>query len=331
MLLGLQYQYKRLPFGIKPGPKTFQRYISEILKGITNCFVYIDDIVIYTKTIEEHKRILDIVLKRLLEHEVKINFEKSKIGMKEVEVLGYRVNNKEIFPIFTDKTSKLLNRNIKTRKEVQRLVGLLNWYRKFIPNLSERICEITNLLKGRKDDKKITVTRQIKDEINKLSKIIANESKLDFPDFSKKFTLECDAPDMGIGSVLRQEDKIIGYYFKKLQGPELNYSIVEKEYLSIFLVLLHFQRIIQGNYIEIYTDNRNCNHDNKKITSRIQRWKLLMNEFSYSIFHIQGKNNSVADELSRCFLLKTKNKKEEFNQLVNDVCQRERNKKIKID
>ncbi|EQB62373.1 pol polyprotein [Vairimorpha apis BRL 01] len=164
------------------------------------------------------------MLKRLLEHEVKINFEKSKIGMKEVEVLGYRVNNKGIFPIFTDKTSKLLNRNIKTRKEVQRLVGLLNWYRKFIPNLSERICEITNLLKGRKDDKKITVTRQIKDEINKLSKIIANESKLDFPDFSKKFTLECDAPDMGIGSVLRQEDKIIGYYSKKLQGPELNYK-----------------------------------------------------------------------------------------------------------
>ena len=110
-----QYQYKRLPFGIKPGPKLFQRYISEILGDIPDCFVYINDIVIFTKT----KKILEIlktVLKKLLDHEVRINFEKLKIGVNEIYVLGYKVNIEGIFPIFTDKARKLLNRMSKQKE-----------------------------------------------------------------------------------------------------------------------------------------------------------------------------------------------------------------------
>ena len=95
--------------------------------------------------------------------------------MKQVEVLGYRVKIKGIFPIFTNKTSKLLNRNIKIRKDVQILMILLNWYRNFIPNLSGKIWEITKLHKGVKDDKKIITTKQMKDGINKLAKTNHNQ------------------------------------------------------------------------------------------------------------------------------------------------------------
>ncbi|KAF9761106.1 Retrovirus-related Pol polyprotein from transposon 17.6 [Nosema granulosis] len=121
-----------------------------------------------------------------------------------------------------------------------------------------------------------------------------------------KFILECDASDIGLGSVLRQEDRIIGYYSKKLHSSEMNYSIVEKEYLAMLLSLIHFKNIIQGCYVEIHTDSRNCVYDSKKTTTRIHRWKLLMNEFNYKIMHIKGQDNVIADQLSRCFLVESR-------------------------
>ncbi|MGL5899968.1 MAG: reverse transcriptase domain-containing protein, partial [Lactobacillaceae bacterium] len=325
MLFGQQYQYRRLPFGLKPGPKIFQRHVSEILRDIENCFVYIDDIVIFTKTKEDHLRILEKVLKRLLRFEVKINFDKSKICVKQIHVLGYTVNEEGIHPIVTDKTREMLGRKIKTKRDVQRLVGLLNWYRKFIPSLSEKICNVTNLLQGKEPYKKIIITKQMKDTIENLAKMISSKIKLDFPDYTKKFRLECDASDKGIGCVLMQENKIIGYYSKKLHGAELNYTIVEKEYLSILLGLIHFKRIVQGNYVEVYTDNKNCTFDSKKTTSRISRWKLLLNEFNYSILHLTGSENTVADKLSRCFVINENEKNDKLTKLIMETKMKNRN------
>lgn len=97
-ILGQQWQYKRVPFGIKPGPKKFQRYVSNVLGDIYDVFVYIDDITISSRTIEEHKKTLLQVLKRLYKHGMKINFEKTKLFQTEIEVLGYRVNKDGIYP-----------------------------------------------------------------------------------------------------------------------------------------------------------------------------------------------------------------------------------------
>lgn len=246
MLFGQQYQYKRLPFGLKLGPKTFQRYISEILCDIPNCFVYIDDIIIYTKTKEEHRNVLERVLRKLLEYEVRINFDKSKIGVNEVIVLGYKVNAEGIFPIFTDKTGKLLRREIKTKRDVQRLIGLLNWYRKFIPNLSQRINTLTDLLKKGVNIKRSIVATQMRATIEDIEKTLTNNAKISFPDYSKKFTLQCDASDIGIGSVLTQENKIIGHYSKKLQGGKLNYSIVERSIFQYCQACYTFKELFKG-------------------------------------------------------------------------------------
>ncbi|MGL5898788.1 MAG: RNase H-like domain-containing protein, partial [Lactobacillaceae bacterium] len=136
-----------------------------------------------------------------------------------------------------------------------------------------------------------------------------------FPDYTKKFILECDASDVGLGSVLRQDDKIIGYFSKKLKGSEKHYSIVEKKYLAILLSCIHFKNIIQGCYTEIYTDSRNCLFNNKKLCFRIERWKLLMNEFNHKIKRIEGKDNVIADTLSRCLQIET-SEKDEYQKLI---------------
>ncbi|MGL5900688.1 MAG: RNase H-like domain-containing protein, partial [Lactobacillaceae bacterium] len=291
------------------------RYISEILDGIPNCFVYIDDIIVYSKTKKEHTETLIKVLKRLLAKTVKINFDKSNFFKNEIDVLGYKINNEGIFPNTRCLNNKIFDKKINSKRDVQKILGIINWYRKFIPNLSTRIAEISNLLKD--DNKSKQITQKMRTTIHEIIDEICKGVKLAFPDYTKKFTLECDASDVGIGSVLKQEDKIIGYFSKKLKHSELNYSIVEKEYLAMLLSMIHFEKIIQGNYVEIYTDSANCTRDSKVKTTRINRWKILMNEFNYKIYHIKGKDNAVADQLSRCFSLKAKEDYTDYMEAIN--------------
>lgn len=311
VLLGNHYQYKRIPFGIKPGPKMFQRYISSILEEFEDVFVYIDDIVLYSKSEEEHINLLDRVLTKLYEHQMQINFEKSKFFAHEIEILGYRVNEQGIYPRKIYLENNIFKKDCKTRKDIQSLLGVLNWYRKFVPDMSRRIYKVTEMLKT--DNKDFKITEEMKKEIENIKEHIATKAKLDFPNYKEKFTLQCDASELGIGAVLIQETRIIGYFSKKFHGSELNYTIVEKEYLAILLSLLHFKNIIQGYYIEVQSDSNNCVKECQVATSRINKWKLLMNDFNYDIKHIPGDTNVIADGLSRCFYAQDLTKKEEYD------------------
>ncbi|MGL5898789.1 MAG: reverse transcriptase domain-containing protein, partial [Lactobacillaceae bacterium] len=165
MILGHQYQYKRVPFGIKLGPKVFQRNISEILYDIPNCFVYIDDIVVFTKSEKEHIEVLGAVLKRLYRHSVRINFDKSNFLQKEINVLGYRVNKNGIYPQTKCLKNVIVNKEYKTKKDVQKLMGIINWYRKFIPNISTKMAQISDLLK--KDEKRHRLSNEMKNKSKK--------------------------------------------------------------------------------------------------------------------------------------------------------------------
>ncbi|TBU05616.1 reverse transcriptase, partial [Hamiltosporidium magnivora] len=254
-IMGRQWQYKRIPFGIKLGPKMFQRIISNMLENIKNCFIYIDDIIIYAKTRQEHVSIILEVLKILYKNNVKINFDKSEFFRNEMEILGFVVNNQGIHPKQSYFENKIFYKDIKTKRDVQKLLGVLNWYRKFIPNLSRRIIKLTDLLK--KDKTRFSLNEELRNEINEIKKSIGNNHRLHFPDYNKKFRLETDASDLGMGSVLMQDDKIIGYFSRKFKKTELNYTIVEKEYLAILMSMIHFKTIIQGTYVEIFTDSKN--------------------------------------------------------------------------
>lgn len=140
------------------------------------------------------------------------------------------------------------------------------------------------------------VTENIKD-------FIWQNHKLSFPNFKQKFTLNCDASEVGMCGVLYQEDRIIGYFSKKLSQSEINYTIMEIEYLSIVSSMIHFKKVIQGSYAEIKTDSKNRVLGSKNETSRIKIWMLNMNKFDYNILHVDGKDNIVADNLSGCYLI----------------------------
>lgn len=297
VILNKQYCYKRVPFGLKSGAKIFQRLIEKMLEGLNGVFVYVDDIIICGKSKETHNKNLHEVLGRLLKFEVRINFEKSEFFKREISILGYLIKE-GLIEIDKSKVNNILNLPEKMNKKgIQKIVGSLNWYRNFIPNFSTKIKPITDLLQ---DKKQMEWKSDSKKLVEKIIKEINDTSCLRFPDFSSTFVIACDASDFGIGSVMYQAKGPIGYYSKKLSGPEQNYSIVEKEFFAIYKTLIHFRNIIQGYPIRIVTDNKNLTlMKNSTISKRIERWKILLNEFDFELEHVSGKDNQIPDLLSR--------------------------------
>lgn len=301
------YVYQRVPFGLKSGPKIFQRVIESILDGILNVFVYIDDIVIFAKDVNSHNETLVKILRVFRIHEVQINFEKSIFLVNEIEVLGYIIKKDEI-KINTDKIKNgLIITEPVTKKKIQQVVGHLNWFRTFVKNCSSKLKPLTDLLN---QDKHIRWNSSHQKTINDTCKDIVENASLCFPDFLKEFKLSCDASNEGIGATLFQEHGILGFYSKKLNGSELNYSIVEKELYAVLKALKNFENIIQGYKVIVLTDSKNIVTDNKQIEKRIERWRVLLNEYDYEIQHIEGKNNYITDLLSRNILTNTINEKE---------------------
>ncbi|KAF9760824.1 Transposon Tf2-6 polyprotein [Nosema granulosis] len=312
-IFGQQYRYKRVPFGIKSGPKLFQRTVNKILEGIENCMIYIDDIIIYGKDKEEHNEVLKKVLKALKKYEVKINFEKSKFMTPKLEILGNIIED-GIIKVDTEAIDRLINGDFKTesKKDIQKIIGIITWYRNFLPDVSRRMSCITKLLRNDCTEKWGEEQTKALDDI-KMD--IKHKAQLKLPDFRKVFKLQCDASDIGMGAVLYQEHGVISYYSKKFNAIEQNYSIVEKEMFAIMKSLDFFRTLIQGFTIQIETDSRNCIFENKVISKRTERWKLILNEFDVTLKNIAGNDNNIADKLSRCYFIETKKTTELFKQV----------------
>ncbi|KAG0435959.1 Transposon Tf2-6 polyprotein [Dictyocoela muelleri] len=151
------------------------------------------------------------------------------------------------------------------------------------------------------ENKKLIWTDEMKNIVLKIKEDIKEKSTLIFPNYQKKFIIQCDASDLGIGAVLMQDEGIISHYSRKFKNSEKNYSIVEKELFAILKSLFNFREIIQGYFVDVYTDNKNCTFL-KTSSSRAEKWRILMNDFNFRINFIEGKQNVIADELSRCFI-----------------------------
>ncbi|KAG0441565.1 Retrovirus-related Pol polyprotein from transposon 17.6, partial [Dictyocoela muelleri] len=140
-------------------------------------------------------------------------------------------------------------------------------------------------------------------ELNKICEEIKRQPLLHYPDLKKSFQLKSDASDIGIGSMLLQEGKVVGFYSRKLRGSEKNYTIMEKETFAILEAFKHFKTIIFGSKIIIMTDNKNLTFKGD-LSKRMNRWLLILEEFDYEIRHIMGTNNNEAHFLSRSMMIK---------------------------
>ncbi|KAG0441877.1 Transposon Tf2-6 polyprotein [Dictyocoela muelleri] len=283
-----------MPFGLSNAPRTFQRAMDELSNHLPYVKVYIDDILIHSEDEEKHCAHINEVLKLLHENGLSINFDKCEFFKNSVEFLGHILSPDGVKPVI-DKVEPLRKIKPKNKRHIQKILGVINWFRGFIHNASKKTLFLTSKLRK---EIPFSWSQNDQNELRSIIKEIEKEVILNYPNYEKSFTLETDASETVLGAVLLQESKPIGFYSYKLNHSELNYSIIEKETLAVLKALHHFRPIIFDSKVIIHTDNMNLIPD-KKLTSRIQRWKMLLQEFDITVKQIEGNKNFIADTLSR--------------------------------
>lgn len=295
------YEYIRMPFGLKNAPATFQRLMNEVLSGLVGviCIVFYDDILVFGSSLQEIIVNMLRVLQRLREYNLKLQIHKCKFFAKSTEYLGHILSKEGIKPN-PDKVECIRKLKIPdTAKKIKSFLGLTGFYRKFIQNYAKIATPLTDALKkGNKinvDDPKYIPA------FEKLKQLITNYPTLRYPDFHKMFTLTTDASDKAIGAVLSQEGHPISFASRTLNEHERHYSTIEKELLSIVWSTQYFRPYLYGVKFLIKTDHRPLVWLNnlKEPNSKLQRWKIKLNDYNYDIQYVKGKENHVADFLSR--------------------------------
>lgn len=299
------YEFKRMPFGLKTAPATFQRAMDNVLRGLQgiHCLVYLDDIIVYSNSLPEHIEKLRKVFDRLRKTNLKVTLDKCEFLRKEVLYLGHTITKNGLMPN-SDKIKAVINFPLpRTTTEIKSFLGLVGYYRKFIKDFAKLTQPMTSCLK--KKNKIDVMKQEYIDAFEKCKELLTNAPLLQFPDFTKPFVLTTDASNFAIGAVLSQgtigSDMPVAYASRTLNDAETRYSTIEKELLAIVWATKHFRPYLYGKKFTIYTDHRpliwakSINEPNSKLT----RWKLRLAEYDYDIKHKEGKKNSNADALSR--------------------------------
>ena len=298
------YEYLRMPFGLKGAPATFQRLMNSVLTGLQGikCFVYIDDVVIYGNSLEDHNSKLIDVFKRLRQNNLKLHPDKCEFMRKEVQYLGHVIGEDGIKPD-PKKISAVSNYPVPTcQKDIKSFLGLAGYYRKFIKNFSDIIFPISKLLKK---EQEFIWTDQQQNSFEILKSKLTSAPILQYPDFSKRFILTTDASGSAIGAILSQgvigEDLPIAYASRALNKAEMNYATIEKELLAIVWGIQHFRPYLYGREFTIYTDHKPLKwlESNRDLGSRLTRWRIKLSDYNYTIEYKKGKSNTNADALSR--------------------------------
>lgn len=315
------YEFTRMPFGLKNAPATFQRLMNSVLSGLQGlqCFVYLDDIVIYSSSIEQHSIKLRAIFERLMANNLKLQPDKCEFMRKEVSYLGHIISDSGVKPN-PDKVKAINDlRAPVDQKSIKSFLGLVGYYRKFIPDFAKIAKPLTLLLKK---DTPFVWSNIHQKSFNKFKEILTTEPLLKYPDFSKQFILTTDASNYAIGSVLSQgpigSDPPIAFASRTLNNAEQNYSTTEKELLAIIWSVKHFRPYLFGRKFTIVTDHKpltwlfNC----KDPGSRLLRWRLKLSEYDYSIQYKPGKINSNADALSRPISINIVQKDDQFENFI---------------
>ena len=300
-----QYQFKVLPFGMVNAPSLFTRMMRSLLDGIPNVVHYIDDILIFSSSWEEHVQDVRRVLTALRAAHLTAKPTKCHFGCNKVEFLGHMIGEGKISPTQEGVEKVLKAARPTTKKEVRAFIGLVAYYRKFIPNMAVIAAPLTDLTKNNAPNKVIwgdaqeTAFRTLKERVSKYP-------ILRLPEGSKEFILRTDASDVGIGAVLMQahEDKLFPIQFasRKLHARERAYPIIERECLAVVWAVKKFAYYLHGRKFKLQTDHFPLATLSKTQMKnpRVMRWALAMQAHQYHVEVIKGSDNVGADYLSRC-------------------------------
>lgn len=298
------YEFKVMPFGLTNAPATFQRCMDVILSGLkyNSVLVYLDDILIFSNTFEQHLRRIETVFIRLLDANLRLNPSKCSFCLPEITYLGIKVTAEGQYPDEEKIKAVASFETPKNVRDIRSFVSLCSYYRKFVHKFAEKAKPLTTLIKK---DVDFCWSEEQEKAFNILKQSITNPPVLTHFNGDLPIELRTDASDVGIGAILVQKHqtgwKPVCYASRQLLPREQNYTTSEKECLAIIFAVEKFRQYLENRYFVIKTDH--CSlcflQSKQKLPPRLIRWSLMLQEFNFDVQYKSGTHNKDADCLSR--------------------------------
>lgn len=309
------FEFTHMLFGLCNSAQTFQRYMHAVLRGLKFVFVYLDDICVASEDINQHRQHLKQVFERLRQFHLTINPAKCHFGRTSIEFLGHLVDSKGITPL-QDKVKAINEYPLpKVAKELRRFLAMINFYRRFLPQAVNHQAPLVQLIPGNKknDNTPIEWTDTTINHFNECKKSLANATLLVHPAPNAQIALSTDASDTAVGAVLHQiiDDQFqpLGFFSLKLTPPQQKYSTYDRELLAIYLGIRHFRCMLEGRVFDVLTDHKPLTfafkQNSERASPRQCRQLDYIGQFTTSIKHIAGIENTTADTLSRIASIET--------------------------
>ena len=301
------WEFLVMPFRLTNAPASFQRLMNKIFADELNSFIlcYMDDILVFSRSIEEHWGHLRCALQRLREAKLYGRLHKCDFLKDKVDYLGFEISSEGVHASPEKVKSVVEWPTPQSVHDVRAFLGLASYYRKFIRNFSNIARPLTDLTKKDKD----MVWSEVQEEsFNQLKAALASAPVLRLPDFERQFIVTTDASDVALGAVLEQNFghglQPVAYASRKLNKAEINYSAYERELLGIVWALGQWRHYFSSHHsVVVRTDHAPLRHlpDQAAVNKRVWKWVSIMQGYDLEIVHIPGKINP-ADHLSRQLL-----------------------------
>ncbi|XWX00660.1 hypothetical protein V2A60_008681 [Cordyceps javanica] len=301
------YEYLVMPFGLTNAPATFQTMIDTVLRKQIGVFVvvYLDDILIYSNTLEEHKQHVHEVLQTLQDNKLLVEAAKCKFHQSSVQFLGFIITHGEV-QMCQDKIIAIKEWPTPTNvRDVRAFTAFVNFYRKFLKGYGDVSRPLTDLTKK---DVEFKWTEKEEKSFTTIKELVTQEPVMKTPDPERPYEVETDASDYALGGQLGQRDDEgrlhpVAFFSQKLHGPELNYGIHDKELMAIIQCFKEWRHYLVGakHKIKVYTDHKNLTSflTTKDLNKRQIRWYETLTDYDFEIIYRKGSENGRADALSR--------------------------------
>ncbi|KAJ9508984.1 hypothetical protein QJQ45_028315, partial [Haematococcus lacustris] len=299
------YEFTVLPFGLCNAPATFQQLMNDVFKPHLDDFVlvYLDDILVFSKSAADHERHLHLTLSLLRKHQLCANLAKCAFWLDTVDFLGHVVSAAGIQPDPTKVKAVLDWPAPQDKHQLRSFLGTANYYRRLLHHHAHRVLPLTDLLRDEQPWRWGEAEQRASADIKAA---MASSPVVRPPDFSLPFTVKTDASLFAIGAVLTQQDSsgaeyVVAYESRKLNPAQVNYPAHERELLAVLHALTTWRHYLLGRPFIVETDNSATTHvlTQSNLTGRQMRWTQRLAEFDITFVHKAGKHHTVPDALSR--------------------------------
>jgi transposase InsO family protein len=301
------YEYLRMPFGLRNAGQTFQRLMDSVMDGLPYCFVYLDDVLVASETVEQHLEHLREVLGRLQHHGLVLNVEKCQFGLAELDYLGHHVSASGIRPMAAKVKAIETFPRPRTVQNLQTFLGMANFYRRFLPAAARTLRPLTDAVKGGQSTV-LEWTEPMQEAFVAVKEGLCKAVELAHPAPAAEVFLAVDASGTHVGAALHQRvrgqtARPLAFFSAKLEPAQQKYSAFDRELLACYLAIRHFRWMLEGRKFYVLTDHKPLTFALHRVSdawsARQQRQLSYIAEYTSDLRHVAGADNVVADALSR--------------------------------